>query len=55
MIISQIVHFKIIPFYYIMEKIAIEKRDTNHTTQIVNCELVILEKFLRVYYSYFIR
>lgn len=25
MIISQIVHFKIIPFYYILERIAIKK------------------------------
>lgn len=56
MIISQIVHFKIIPFYHILERIAIKKRgDTNHSTQIVDCELVIFEKFLRVYYSYFIR
>lgn len=30
MIISQIVHFKIIPFYHILERIAIKKRgDTN--------------------------
>lgn len=54
MIISKYLKLFVLKFYYILERIAIKKRDTNRT-QIVDCELVIFEKFLRVYYSYFIR
>lgn len=51
MIISQIVILKLFRFIIFWKGLLLKRGGI----QIVDCELVIFEKFLRVYYSYFIR